>query len=284
MILAMALLAGTDAFIKLSTVTASIGQTMLYMSIGGSVLFVLLAKLRGERIFTRDALHPMVLARNAVEIIAAIGLFVGITYTELPVFAAIMQAGPLIVIMGAALFLKEQVGLRRWLAVGVGLAGMMIVIRPWGAQFTGWELFAVLGISALSARDLITRLSPPHISAVYLSTWGFISVILPGLAFLALTDAPLVSDATTLGYIGAAVLVTTTGYLAVTTAMRMAPASIVSPFRYTRLIFATILSIVIFGDWPDQWTLIGGAMILAAGLYSFLRERRLAREAVIANS
>ena len=71
---------------------------------------------------------------------------------------------------------------------------------------------------------------------------------------------------------------TTTGYLAITTAMRMAPASIVAPFRYTRLVFTTGLGILIFGDRPDFWTLAGAAVILLAGLYTFLRERRLARQ------
>ncbi len=283
MILSMALLAGTDAFIKLATATASIGQTMLGMSLGGTILFLLLARVRRVPVFTRDALHPMVLLRNATEIVAAVGMIVGVTYTALPVFAAITQAGPLIVTMGAALFLKEQVGLRRWLAVLVGLTGMMIVIRPWSASFTGWELFAVLGITALSARDLITRLAPAHITALSISTWGFAATILPALVLLAMADKPLTSEPKTAMYILGAVLVTTSGYLAITTAMRMAPASVVSPFRYTRLIFATILSIVIFDVWPDGWTLIGGAMILGAGLYSFLRERRLAKAAVIAN-
>ncbi|MFW2543616.1 DMT family transporter [Primorskyibacter sp. 2E107] len=282
MILSMALLAGTDTFIKLATATASIGQTLLGLTIGGTLLFLALARIRRVPIFTRDALLPMIMLRNLFEIIAAVGMVVGVANTALPVFAAIIQAGPLIVTMGAALFLKEEVGPRRWAAVIVGLTGMMVVIRPWDASFTGWELFAVLGIAALSARDLITRLSPPHITALSISTWGFAATLLPGIVLLAIADRPLVTDAKTLGYIFGAVLVTTSGYLAITTAMRLAPASVVSPFRYTRLIFATILSIVVFDVWPDGWTLLGGAMILGAGLYSFLRERRLAREALAA--
>lgn len=280
MILAMALLAGTDTFIKLSTQVASIGQTMLLLSVGGTLLFILLARLRRVAIFTADALHPMIFLRNALEIVAAVGMIVGVANTSLPVFAAITQAGPLVVTMGAALFLGEEVGWRRWLAVIVGLIGMLIVIRPFGASFTGWELFAVMGITALSARDLVTRLSPLHVPALAISTWGFMATIIPGLILLAMAERPLTTDPATLWFILGAVFVTTAGYLSITTAMRMAPASIVSPFRYTRLIFATLLSIVVFGVWPDTWTLVGGALILGAGLYSFLRERRLARVAV----
>nr|WP_283054250.1 DMT family transporter [Thetidibacter halocola] len=280
MILSMALLAGADAFFKLATNAAPIGQVMTLVSIGGTALFVALAAMRGVSLLGRDALHPMVLLRNLCEVVGAVGMVTGLKYISLPVFAAIIQTGPLIVVLGAAIFLKEQVGWRRWAAVAVGIVGMLIVIRPFGAGFTGYELWAVLGIAALSARDLVTRLSPPHIPALAISTWGFGITLVPGLALWAFASEPSSYAPDALWPILGAVIVTTSGYLAITTAMRLAPASIVSPFRYTRLIFTTALGILIFGDRPDGWTLVGAALILAAGLYSFLRERRLAKEAL----
>lgn len=279
MILSMALLAGADAFFKLATNAAPIGQVMTLVSIGGTALFILMARVMNVRLWTRAALHPMVLLRNLFEIIGAIGMVVGLKYTPLPVFAAIIQAGPLVVTLGAAMFLKEQVGWRRWVAVGVGIVGMLMVIRPFGAAFSGWELFAVMGITALSARDLVTRLSPSEIPSLAISTWGFGATVLPGMVLWVLASQPSSFGATALWPILGAVAVTTTGYLAITTAMRMAPASIVAPFRYSRLVFTTGLGVLIFGDRPDGWTLAGSALILLAGLYTFLRERRLARAA-----
>ena len=85
-------------------------------------------------------------------------------------------------------------------------------------------------------------------------------------------------------YIGVAVVVTTSGYYLVTAAMRLAPAAIVSPFRYTILIWAIILGIVIFGDLPDAWTLAGAAVIVATGVFTFYRERRLSRMPISATS
>ncbi|SNR98035.1 DMT family transporter [Antarctobacter heliothermus] len=282
MILSMALLAGADAFFKLATHAAPIGQVMTLVSIGGTALFIGLARIMGVALWTRAALHPMVLLRNLFEIIGAIGMVVGLKHIPLPVFAAIIQAGPLVVTLGAALFLKEQVGWRRWLAVGVGIVGMLMVIRPFGTSFSGWELFAVMGITALSARDLVTRMSPPEIPALAISTWGFGATVLPGLALWMLATTPSSFGAAALWPILGAVLVTTSGYLAITTAMRMAPASIVAPFRYSRLVFTTGLGMLIFGDRPDFWTIAGSALILVAGLYTFLRERRLARAAALA--
>ncbi|MBY6119324.1 DMT family transporter [Mameliella alba] len=279
MILSMALLAGADAFFKLATLAAPIGQVMTLVGLGGTLLFIVMARALRVTVWSRDALHPMILLRNLFEVFGAIGMVVGLRYVPLPVFAAIIQTGPLVVTLGAALFLNEHVGWRRWAAVGVGIIGMMMVIRPFGAAFTGWELFAVMGITALSARDLVTRLSPGHIPALAISTWGFGSTLLPGLALWALTSEPSSFTGAALWPTLGAVVVTTSGYLAITSAMRMAPASIVAPFRYSRLVFTTGLGVLIFGDRPDFWTLAGSALILVAGLYTFVRERRLARAA-----
>ncbi|GAA4225038.1 drug/metabolite transporter (DMT)-like permease [Sagittula marina] len=277
MILSMSLLAWSDVFYKLATQGSSIGQAMTLVALGGTVLFVLLSVVMKVRILTRDALHPMILLRNGFEIIGAIGLVTGLAYVSLPVFAAIMQTGPLTVTIGAAIFLKEDVGPRRWAAVGVGILGMLIVIRPWSASFTGYELFAVLGIVGLSGRDLVTRLSPSHIPALAISTWGFAFTIPAGCVLWFLSDTPTDWSAPTLWSVLGAVIVTASGYLAITTAMRLAPAAIVAPFRYTRLVFTPALGILIFGDRPDALTYVGAGIILVAGLYTFFRERALAQ-------
>lgn len=279
MILSMALLAGADAFFKLATNAAPVGQVMTLVSLGGTTLFILLAQVLRVTLWTRAALHPMVLLRNLFEIFGAVGMVVGLKHVSLPVFAAIIQTGPLVVTLGAAIFLKEQVGWRRWTAVGFGILGMLMVIRPFGTVFTGWELFAVMGITALSARDLVTRLSPPEIPALAISTWGFGATLMPGLALWLLTTEPSNYAPDAMWPILGAVIVTTSGYLAITTAMRRAPASIVAPFRYTRLVFTMALGMIVFGDRPDFWTLAGSALILTAGLYTFLRERRLVKQA-----
>lgn len=277
MILSMAFLAGADVFFKLGTQAAPIGQVMAMVSLGGTLAFAVVAYFLRIPLITRDLLHPMVMLRNLFEVIGGIGMVIGLAYVSLPVFAAIIQVGPLVVTLGAALFLKEQVGWRRWMAIAVGIIGMLMVIRPFGSGFTGWELFAVMGITGLSARDLITRLSPRHIPSLAISTWGFAATLLPGVVMWSLSTRPTSLEPDALWPILGAILVTTCGYMAITTAMRMAPASIVAPFRYTRLIFTTGLGILIFGDRPDGWTLAGSALILAAGLYGFMRERKLAR-------
>lgn len=278
MVASMALLAASDAFLKLASQTAPVGQVMVMLSVGATALFFALAALRGVRLSLSQAFEPKVMLRNLFEMIGALGMIVGLSKIPLSLMAAIMQTAPLVVTLGAALFLREPVGWRRWLAIGVGLVGMLMVIRPGGAGFTGWELFPVIGVTGLAARDLVTRTLPARIPSLAVSAYGFAAVLPVGLAVLLITGAPLSGEAQTFGYMTGAVAVTAAGYLAVTMAMRMAPVSSVAPFRYTRLVFTASLGMAIFGERPDGWTWAGAALILAAGLYSFLREHRLARQ------
>lgn len=278
MVAGMALLAFSDAFIKKSGQSAPMGQIMFLLSTGGTLLFVFMAKSRGLIVWSPDFWHPMVFLRNGFEIIGAIGLIVGLTHVPLSIFAAIMQVAPLLTVLGAALFLGEPVGWRRWAAILVGLTGMLIVIRPFGASFSGWELFAVMGVCGLAARDLVTRLAPSHLPALTMSAWGFGATIPVGLVVYMFEDTPLTSEPIVLAQILGVILFTSFGYLAVTAAMRMAPVSIVAPFRYTRLLFTTSLGILVFGERPDTATWVGAGLVLAAGIYSFLRERSLMQE------
>lgn len=281
MVLGMALLAGSDAFIKLASQRAPIGQVMIVLSLGGAGLLFLLAWLRGLPIRLADATHRLILMRNVFEMVGGFGMLIGLSKIPLSVMAAIMQTAPLAVTVGAAVFLKEQVGWRRWSAVGAGLVGMLMVIRPFGADFSGWEIFAVIGVLGLAARDLVTRMAPDHVPSIVLSAWGFTAVLPVGIAMLLFSGVPPVSHPVALWQMLGAVVVTTSGYLAVTTAMRLAPASAVSPFRYSRLIFTAGLGMIVFAERPDFWTYAGSALILGAGLYAFVRERRVARSAGI---
>ncbi len=279
MVLGMAVLAVGDGFVKTASLHVSLGQILLGLGIGGALIFAAIARRRGEAIFRRELFLPLMLLRNALEMLGAIGMVIGLAKVPLSVMAAIMQSAPLVVTLGAALVLKETVGPRRWAAVGIGLLGMLMVLRPFGEAFTGWELFGVMGVTALAARDLVTRVAPASLPTMFLSTWGILSIAVPGALFATFDDRPMVWSADALWPLLGAILVTPFGYLAVTLSMRLAPAAVVAPFRYTRLVFTTALGVVVFGERPDFWTLLGALVILGAGLFVFAREHQLARQA-----
>lgn len=276
MILSMVFLALSDMFVKLAATRVPQGQIMLAISLGGMLLFIGLARLNGMSLLRREAFHPMVNLRNACEAVAGFGLVFGVTYVPLSTFAAIMQVAPILVVLGGAVFLREKVGWRRWAAVFTGLVGMLIVIRPGTEGFSFNVLYAVVGVSALAARDLITRLAPADVPALALSGWGFAATVPTSLLVLWWQGGWVGNDPIAWAHLIGAIAVTSTGYLLLTTAMRMAPVSIVAPFRYTRLIFTTGLGLLVFGETLDGPTMLGSGIILCAGLYTFFRERRLA--------
>ncbi|MCC1492370.1 DMT family transporter [Cognatishimia sp. F0-27] len=277
MVFAMAVLAVGDMFVKLASRHMPLGQILLMLGVGGWLIFVAVSRLRGAAIYRPELWHPMVMLRNALEVVGAIGMVIGLAMIPLSIMAAILQSAPLIVTLGAAVVLREKVGPRRWAAVIAGLIGMLMVIRPFGASFTGWELFAVMGVTGLAARDVVTRLAPATVPSLFLSLWGVLSIAIPGGFMLLISGTPMVTHAAALWPILGAIVLTPIGYLSVTAAMRMAPASSVAPFRYSRLVFNTGLGIAVFGENLDLWTILGAGLILGSGLYVFAREAQIAR-------
>lgn len=271
-----------DMFIKLLSATVPLGMVPILLGLGGSAVFACLALARRDRLFSRDLMARSVLLRNTGELIGTIGFITAIALTPLSSASAILQATPLVVTLGAALFLGEQVGWRRWSAILVGFAGVMLIIRPGLDAFEPNSLFALLGVFGLALRDLATRTVPRSISSMQLSTYAFATLIPAGFLMLAVTGEELqmltpLEGALMAAALGFAVL----AYYAIVAAMRMGDVSVITPFRYSRLVFALGFGVVFFGERPDALTLAGSALIVASGIYTFWREARLRRSGAI---
>jgi drug/metabolite transporter (DMT)-like permease len=130
MVAAMAGFAVEDALIKAASATVPVGQILLFLGIGGTLAFGTLARLQGARLFTRVVLLRPVLLRNASEMLGTMCFVSAIAIAPLSTVSAILQATPLAVTLGAALFLGAEVGWRRWTAILVGFAGVLIIVRP----------------------------------------------------------------------------------------------------------------------------------------------------------
>ena len=279
MVLAMAGFALEDMFIKRLSADMPVGQILVLLGAGGAVIFGLAALSRGHRLFSRDLLAGPVLLRNLGELIGTIGFVTAIALTPLASASAILQATPLAVTLGAALFLGEQVGWRRWSAILVGFAGVLMVIRPGLSGFEPASLFAVQAVFGLALRDLATRAVPRTVTSMQLSSYGFATVVPAGAVLLWLSGGPVAPDAANWRDMAFALFLGVAAYYAIVATMRVGEVSFVTPFRYTRLIFALVIAVLMFGERPDALTLTGAAIIIASGLYTLLRERRLKRRA-----
>jgi drug/metabolite transporter (DMT)-like permease len=190
---------------------------------------------------------------------------------------AILQVLPLAITAGAALFLGEPVGWRRWLATAVGFVGVLIIIRPGTSAFNVWSLVALASVATIVLRDLTTRRIDRGVPTVLLT---FVSsvVVTGSAAGLCLVETWRWPDAGTLVLIAAAALFLLAGYYFVIEAMRLGDVATVAPFRYSVILWAILAGLLVFGERPDPVALLGTAVVIAAGLYTFFRERQLRRQ------
>lgn len=278
MVLAMLGFAFEDMFIKKMAGALHVGQILIVLGIGGAVVFALIAKAYGDRLLSRDLAHPAVILRNAGEVVGTLGFVTAIALTPISSASAILQATPLAVTLGAAVFLGETVGWRRWLAVVIGLGGVLLIIRPGLQGFDANSLFAVQGVIGLAIRDLATRRIPATITSRQLSTYAFAVIVPTGAVVLWLSGTGMVMpDGTNMLRIAAAVVIGVAAYYTLVAATRIGDMSVIAPFRYSRLIFALFIGVLVFGEKPDGLTLIGAAIIVTSGTYTLWRESRLRR-------
>jgi drug/metabolite transporter (DMT)-like permease len=158
--------------------------------------------------------------------------------------------------------------------VAAGFAGVMLILRPGFEGFSAMSLLALLGMIGFAGRDLATRAAPPALSNMHLGVCGFAMMVPAGAVLLALSGGAAVPSALALGQIAAATAVGVSAYWALTVAMRTGEVGAVTPFRYTRLVFAMLLGVAVFGERPDTATLAGSAIVVAAGVYALLRGSR----------
>ena len=269
----------TDMFIKLVGEALPTGQIIMVLGGGGSLLFALLARRQGEALFTRAFFHPAVLLRNGFEIAGTLLFVSAIVHSPLSVASAIIQATPLVVTLGAALWLGEAVGVRRWSAIGIGLIGVLLIIQPWRESFTPASLLAVGGAFALGFRDLATRGVPRSVPTLVLSSYALAMLVPAGALLLLLPygPAPALPDTVQSLHLLGAIAISTLGYYGITAAMRVGDVGVVTPFRYSRIVFALVVSVLVFGERVDATMLVGASVVVASGLYTLLRERGPAR-------
>ncbi|MFJ1291339.1 DMT family transporter [Paracoccus yeei] len=278
MVVSMVLFAFEDMCIKLLTTTLPYAQVLGMIGLLGWFSFWIMLRRQGGRLWTRALLDPLVLLRNLAEAVGSIGIVVALALTELSSTSAIMQALPLAIVLGAALFLGEPVGWRRWSAIIAGFLGVILVIRPGLAGFQPVSLMAVVAVLGLAARDLATRRIPRGIHSMQLAASAFFAIFVAAVLMgLVMGQRPVLPDVREWLILAGCMAVGIGGYSLLVTATRLGEASALAPFRYARLVFALILALLVFGERPDTLTLTGAAIIVGSGCYAMLREARLRR-------
>lgn len=278
MVVSMVLFAFEDMFIKLLALELPFAEVLTVIGLLGFLGFAVALKLQGGRLLTRDQLLPLVIFRNLAEGVGAVGVVMALALSDLSSTAAILQAMPLVIVLGAALFLGEPIGPRRWSAIIIGFLGVLMIVRPGLAGFQPVSLMAVLAVVALGARDIATRRIPGHVQSLQLAASAFFAVFLSGLVMGVLMGQGFVMPnlrqwLLLIGCVGVGAL----GYALLIIATRVAEASSLAPYRYARLVFSLTLAFVVLGERPDLLTLLGAGIIVVSGGYTMWREAALRR-------
>jgi drug/metabolite transporter (DMT)-like permease len=276
MMLGMGVFAIGDALTKYSTQTLNLGQFMFLRGILCILLLVLIASRQGVLHRWRDTLDKVTILRGLGEIGATTCYLVALTHLSLAFVSSVYQAVPLAVTLGAVLFLGEKVGWRRWLSISIGFIGVLIIIRPGGdGDGTGMNAYALLllvGVCFTALRDLSTRRINMQIPTVLISAMTSVLVTMTGFVMMQLNTGWQQPTSTDLMHVSIAAVLLIIGYHCIILATRASDMSFASPFRYTSLLWAIVLSYIVFNQAPDQNTLIGAAIVVASGCYMLYRE------------
>ena len=265
-----------DLFLKLSSQGIALGIVTMILGVGMSCVFCVMMMRGGDAFFHKKYLHKAMAMRCVGESIGIIGVIIAVANAPLSSVTAIMQSLPLVLTLMGAVFLKEKVGIRRITALILGLIGVLIIIRPGMDEFDAFATFTLVGVLGMAIRDFGTRIMPRDISTAALSFYGSVMIFITGAGMMLFTNDWYMPTNPYLLYSAGLIVTATIGTLLVSTAMRLGDVSVISPFRYIRIVFGVGAGVIILDESVDMPTIIGSAIVIGAGLYSWLRERQIA--------
>ena len=272
MLFSMASFALGDTFVKTSESFLSPAQIMFFLISGGLILFALIAVAKGENLKEPRAFAPVLLLRYCTEMIGLLGMIMALTAVPLSIVGAVTQASPILVAVGAVIFLRESVSWRRWSSIAIGFCGVVLVIQPWGESLDYAVLWAVLALVGFSVRDLVTRLTPPDIASASLATFTMVAALPFTATWVLFTGEKFFPAEINWIIVGCMVILGSVGYLLLITSLRLGELSAIMPFRYSRIVFLLIFGVLFFGESPSLSMLLGSALVIVSGIYLMWRE------------
>lgn len=283
MVGSMATFTFNDAIVKYVAQGMPTFQMVFLRGVCATILLIGLAHATGalRQPIPRDD-WKWVIGRSLAEVASFFPFILALTHMPLANVTAILQALPLTITAAGAIFLGERVGWRRWTAIAVGFVGVLLIVRPGGADFDLWSLVALSAVLMITLRELLTRRLSRDVPSLKVAIFTALGVMILGFAISVPSGWASVSLGQG-GLIALASVFILGGYLFSIMAMRVGEVAAVTPFRYTALIWGLLLGWAVFGDWPKPLTLIGAALVVSTGIYTLLREGRRA-PAPVANA
>jgi S-adenosylmethionine uptake transporter len=275
MALGMAFFTASDTAMKLIGAAIPLFQSVFLRGFVVSALFLLIAWRAGAlagRLAPRD--RRLLALRVVAEALCAWFFFLALFNMPMANVIAIFQALPLMLTLAGALFLGERVGWRRWTLIALGFSGVLLIVRPGTEGFDRFAVFALLSVAFVVLRDLSTRRMSAQVPSLRVAFWSAFGVMLFSAAG-SLSESWVMPDARLALLLIAAGVSILGGYLCVILAVRRGELAVVTPYRYTSMVWALLAGWAVFGEWPDGLTLAGAGIVVATGIATLWRERQL---------
>ncbi|GGH14343.1 membrane protein [Alsobacter metallidurans] len=276
MMAAMAIFTTSDTMMKIVREAAPPGEVVFIRGAFAILFSLVLLFGLGQIRRLPDTLSGWVALRAGLEAVVAICFVIALGHLPLADLTAIGQSAPILIAVACAVSGLEPMGWRRWLAVLVGFGGVLLVVRPTGSHFDAYSFVALLSAFFVAGRDLVTRSIPRAIPTAAILTATSTAVCLSGLGMITVENWVHLAPVQWLYLIGAGAAVML-GQFFVITAFRDVDVSVVSPFRYSVIIWAVLAGAIVFGELPDAMTITGAALVIGSGIYTIHRERIRAR-------
>ena len=275
MTLSMTAFTVNDAFLKAMTDELPLFQLLFFRGMGVVAILTVLTYWRGQLQFKQSKQDwTFIILRTLSEIGAAFFFLSALRQMPIANVSAILQALPLTVSLAGAAFLGEALGWRRFAAIIIGFCGVLLIIKPGGADFNSYSLYALTAVACVTFRDIIVRRMSKDVPSMFVG-WFTALGVMTFAGFASLTeDWQTLSPTGQLQMLGTTVFIVA-GYILSVSVMRVGEIAFVAPFRYTSLLVAIILGIVFFGEIPDRLTILGATIVVATGLFTLYREAKV---------
>jgi S-adenosylmethionine uptake transporter len=277
MVCSMFLYTFNDACLKAVGETLPIFQSIFLRSILVAIIFSCLFFFTKSYTVKLNLNDFKLLSLRAIAEVTSTFFFISALF-KMPIanVVSIVQILPLTVSLAAVIFLQERIGWRRILAIFIGFIGVLLIVKPGASDFNYYSTYALLAVIFVTMREIVTRRLSKEVPSFFVASTTAVTVfIFSGLGSLTVNWVQVsISDFLSLM---AASTFLAGGYLFSVLAIRKGELTFVAPFRYTSLLVALLLGFFVFGEWPDKMTFIGATIIFSAGMFSFYREKKIAK-------
>jgi drug/metabolite transporter (DMT)-like permease len=277
MIAAMACFVVNDALVKFVSQTMPAGQLIFIRGLMACGLVLAGVLALGATARVSEVARGWIAVRAIVDALAATLYLISLFHMPISTATAINMTSPLLITVLAALLLGERVGIAPWLATGIGFAGVLLIVQPRPDGGDPYAIVCLVAVVLVSLRDLITRRVEAAIPSVLITLSNTIAVTLLAGAISVVGDWSPVHPVD-FGLLAVAAVFLTAGYYLIVSSTRRGDLSAAAPFRYTGLLFATIIGFVVWGEVPNALAWFGVVLLVGSGIY-VLRASRRARAA-----